>query len=786
SAGGSRGVREITTSILNQLLGSLKLTKPMIEGGLYLLIYGHAYGTSKGQHVWHLPEKVYNYEETLCNSLHYNKSVIGDLSNTYFVGNAPMGHIAITKKSTALRRAATLRARLQKGTTTMALGEQQGEEKKERSKKYVKLNNGDRVSASGKSGAKGREKMVKFILYFRYEEAPFEKKPYRQKDGALLAVRTLCDKLKQPEPYKSELKSMLVQSSEIYIVHCGNFQELSDQSVSLKFKIIASAITYVKDDESHLNIAQYNPVEAWKTLIEDLGSSKLNERTIVKRLAEGFRVTERCYAICVVPLSTLASNPVNEARDPVMSSSSTVTYTSVYTDSEPGRVFWGADEELSDGGPEHPPSPDYVPSLEHPPLPVEVPYVHETEYPEYLVPSDAEAPLEDHPLPADASPTALSPGYVADSDPDEDLEEDPEEDHVDYPVDEGDDDDEPSDDDDDDDTDDEDEDPFEDEDDEEEEHLALADSSDVPVVDHVPPAGDTEIPSTPLHVSSPSSPHLPPPTVNSPTYVEAPLGYRAARIRLRASSPSTHHPLHPSLPHLPPPVPTSLPLPSSPLPPLPASLFISPPVNRREDIPEAELLPRKRLCPTAPTSRYEVGESSTATPRPTRGHRADYRFIGTMDAEIRWQRAEEVGYSIRDIWVDPTEAVEEVAPMTLKRVNTRVTELAAVQEQDTQDIYAVIEDGQDRQTQLFQRVDRLVEDRQFHYKTARLLDHEALVFREAWAYSVRLSLAVHYELQAYKTHTQMHDYRIPSQESLMTTLIAQVSSLQGQLSAALG
>nr|GEZ83564.1 reverse transcriptase domain-containing protein [Tanacetum cinerariifolium] len=32
------------------------------------------------------------------------------------------------------------------------------------------------------------------------------------------------------------------------------------------------------------------------------------------------------------------------------SASSAVTYTSVYTDSEPGRVFWGADEELSDGG----------------------------------------------------------------------------------------------------------------------------------------------------------------------------------------------------------------------------------------------------------------------------------------------------------------------------------------------------------------------------------------------------------------------------------------------------
>ncbi|GKG60469.1 hypothetical protein Tco_0612070, partial [Tanacetum coccineum] len=73
-------------------------------------------------------------------------------------------------------------------------------------------------------------------------------------------------------------------------------------------------------------------------------------------------------------------------------------------------------------------------------------------------------------------------------------------------------DDEPSDDDDDDDdTDDEDEEPFEDEDKnkEEEEHLALADSSAIPIINHVPLAGDTK----------------------------APLGYRAAGIRMRAASP---------------------------------------------------------------------------------------------------------------------------------------------------------------------------------------------------------------------------------------------------------
>ncbi|GKG27266.1 hypothetical protein Tco_0402969, partial [Tanacetum coccineum] len=92
---------------------------------------------------------------------------------------------------------------------------------------------------------------------------------------------------------------------------------------------------------------------------------------------------------------------------------------------------------------------------------------------------DYEVPVEDQPYAVADSPIALSLGYVADSDP--------EEDHADG----GDDDDEPSDDDDvDDDTGDEDEEPFEDE--EEEEHLALANSPAVPIIDPVPSADDTE------------------------------------------------------------------------------------------------------------------------------------------------------------------------------------------------------------------------------------------------------------------------------------------------------
>ncbi|GJY24256.1 hypothetical protein Tco_0397914, partial [Tanacetum coccineum] len=81
----------------------------------------------------------------------------------------------------------------------------------------------------------------------------------------------------------------------------------------------------------------------------------------------------------------------------------------------------------------------------------------------------------------------------------------------------------------------------------------------------------------------------------------------------------------------------------------------------RDDILESEQPPRKRLYLSTLGSRYKVGESSTA--RPTE---------------------------------DLAEAVLEIAPMTVGEVNTRVTELAELHEHDTQDLYALLEDAQDR------------------------------------------------------------------------------------------
>ncbi|GKE56319.1 hypothetical protein Tco_1495504 [Tanacetum coccineum] len=147
----------------------------------------------------------------------------------------------------------------------------------------------------------------------------------------------------------------------------------------------------------------------------------------------------------------------------------------------------------------------------------------------------------------------------------------------------------------------------------------------------------------------------------SPNHVRAPRGFRVTMGRLRASSPSTHHPLHPS-------------------PPLPASLFIPPPVDHMEDIPEAELPPH------------------------------------------------------------PAEAVEEAALTTLKGVNARVIELA--------------------------EIDSLITESRRIDQGQRVSPGDCVVDgAEGFSFSRGLGTVIRIEF---------------------ATLVAQISLLQGQLSAALG
>nr|GEZ36527.1 hypothetical protein [Tanacetum cinerariifolium] len=122
----------------------------------------------------------------------------------------------------------------------------------------------------------------------------------------------------------------------------------------------------------------------------------------------------------------------------------------------------------------------------------------------------------------------------------------------------------------------------------------------------------------------------------------------------------------------------------------------------------------------------------------------------------------EVGYGIRDTWIDPAETVPEIAPMTIGEVNTRVTELSEHHEHDTQDLYALLEDAQDNRTRISQRVvvdsqrvNLLMKDRIAHQETIQIVKDEAYVAREVWAHSIGLSQEVHSELQTHQEQVQI-------------------------------
>ncbi|GKA37532.1 hypothetical protein Tco_0724097 [Tanacetum coccineum] len=118
------------------------------------------------------------------------------------------------------------------------------------------------------------------------------------------------------------------------------------------------------------------------------------------------------FATCTLP----TTQSLCRYFEVVMSSaSSAVTLTSVYTDSEPGRVFWGADEEVyAQRDPRILPVPQD--EDEHEPMFIQAhdpDYVLEPIYPEYIPLEDEHVfPVEEQPLSPVVSPTAKSPGYV--------------------------------------------------------------------------------------------------------------------------------------------------------------------------------------------------------------------------------------------------------------------------------------------------------------------------------------------------------------------------------------
>ncbi|GKD86211.1 hypothetical protein Tco_1357365 [Tanacetum coccineum] len=328
-----------------------------------------------------------------------------------------------------------------------------------------------------------------------------------------------------------------------------------------------------------------------------------------------------------------------------------------------------------------------------------------------MPPEDEVFLVEEQPLPAAISPTADSPGYVPESDSEEDLEEDP----ADYLADggdDGDDEDELIDDDEDDDVDIEEmrrrrstqllptlqlllyqlmsiraETPI---------SLPFREEVERLIALPLPPPSPfspwssplLQIPSPPLLVLLPI-PVSPLPLPASPTY---PLGYRAVMIRLRAEAPSTSH---------------ILPLPSP----------IEPPSGT------PPLLPIPLPTPSPPLL------------LPSTDRRAD----------------RDVGYGITDTWDEMLVGMPGEPVTDEIELGQWVTDLVTTIRQDTDKIYGRLDDAQTERQMVTSRVNMLFRDRRAYTRTARLMEIEARMSREAWGWSIDASDLVCIEVMALRT-----------------------------------
>ncbi|GJZ75804.1 putative reverse transcriptase domain-containing protein [Tanacetum coccineum] len=232
------------------------------------------------------------------------------------------------------------------------------------------------------------------------------------------------------------------------------------------------------------------------------------------------------------------------------SATSAVTYTSVYTDFEPGRAFWGADdEEISEG--ERRREEQLRSSRLYYVVPVEEPcFPH----------------LKEQSLLYAATFTDITIGARITVRPQTSISLPPEA--------------------------------------EVERLLAMTTSSPSPPVSLSPPSAGERLArctAPPVHLSPPPVPSPLLPSSGCPTQIQT----------LRIASTQAHIDA------------VTVALPSPPLPPLPPSLYIPPPVDHRDEIPESEQPPRKR---------------------PTRGRGIDYGFVNMVDAEERRHGIRDVGY----------------------------------------------------------------------------------------------------------------------------------------------
>ncbi|GJY80149.1 hypothetical protein Tco_0492900 [Tanacetum coccineum] len=183
---------------------------------------------------------------------------------------------------------------------------------------------------------------------------------------------------------------------------------------------------------------------------------------------------------------------------------------------------------------------------------------------------------------------------------------------------------------------------------------------------------------------------------------------RAAMAQMRATTPSTYHPL--LLSGTPPLLPIPLPALST---------------SRRANIPEVDTPPQKRLLLTTPRPSCEVGESSATAaarqPGRTIAHRVDYSLVDTMET------------SFRD--------TERRMMIALKMVNMRVSYQVDVRTIESSEFYSRHHDAQKDHAAVRAEIDVLRKER-LAYEQESMETCQALARSEAYCRALEARVTV--------------------------------------------
>ncbi|GJV47993.1 putative nucleotidyltransferase, ribonuclease H [Tanacetum coccineum] len=212
---------------------------------------------------------------------------------------------------------------------------------------------------------------------------------------------------------------------------------------------------------------------------------------------------------------------------------------------------------------------------------------------------------------------------------------------------------------------------------------------------------------------------------------------RAAMAQMRATAPSTYHPLLPS--GTPPLLPIPLPAPST---------------SRRADIPEADTPPRKRLLLTTPRPSCEVGESSAAAarqPGPTMAHRVDYSLVDTMETRFR--------------------DTERRMMTALEMVNMRVSYQVDVRSRESLEFYSRHHDAQKDRAAVRAEIEVLRRERLAY-------EQESMETRQALARSEAYCRALEARVTVLETEVRRHEWQRQAADDFAVRHIMRTQALE--------